>query len=131
MNDLFADEHWEVACTEVETVENMKAWWEVVEPDVAMNMLSSTWTFKYNRYPDGLINNSKAYLYARGGQQLEGADYFETYAPVDMWTTNRSILILECLLDLKSKQGDVNCTFLYVHLTEEETNYAIKPPGFT
>jgi hypothetical protein len=23
-----------------------------------MNMLSSTWTFKYNRYPDGLINNS-------------------------------------------------------------------------
>ena len=58
-------------------------------------------------------------------------DYFETYAPVVMWTTVRLMLILECLLDLKSKQGDVNCAFLHAHLSEEETVYVHMPQGFT
>ena len=41
------------------------------------------------------------------------------------------MLILECLLDLKSKQGDVNCAFLHAHLSEEETVYVHMPQGFT
>ena len=45
MNGPFADEYWEAACTEVETLENMKAW-EVVEREVTMNVLSSTWAFR-------------------------------------------------------------------------------------
>ena len=41
------------------------------------------------------------------------------------------MLILECLLDLKPKQGDVNCAFLHAHLFEEETIYVHVPQGFT
>ena len=41
------------------------------------------------------------------------------------------MMILECLLDLKSKQGDVNCAFLHAHLSEEETVYVHMPQGFT
>ena len=41
------------------------------------------------------------------------------------------MLILECLLDLKSKQGDVNCAFLHAHLSEEETVYVHMPQEFT
>ena len=130
MNGLFADEYWEAACTEVETLERMKAW-EVVEREVTMNVLSSTWAFKCKRYPDGLIKKFKARFCARGDQQIEGVDYFETYAPVVMWTTIRLMLILECLLDLKSKQGDVNCAFLHAHLPEEESVYVHMPQGFT
>ena len=41
------------------------------------------------------------------------------------------MLILECLLDLKSTQRDVNCAFLHTHLSEEETIYDHTPQGFT
>ena len=41
------------------------------------------------------------------------------------------MLILECLLDLKPKQGDVNCAFLHAHLQEKETVYVYMPQGFT
>ena len=41
------------------------------------------------------------------------------------------MLVLECLLDLKSKQGNVNCAFLHAHLPEEEDVYVHMPQGFT
>ena len=64
----------------------MKAW-EVVEREVSMNGMSYTWAFKCKRYPDGLIKKFKARFCARGDQQTEGVYYFETYAPVVVWTT--------------------------------------------
>ena len=57
--------------------------------------------------------------------QLEGIDFFETYAPVVQWTTIRLMFILEILLGLKSKQGDVLATFLHADLgpdVEEQLN---------
>lgn len=86
MNGPVADEYWEAACDEVQTLENMTAW-EVVEQKVGMNVMSLTWAFKCNRYPDGLIKKLKAHFCARGHQQIEGVYYFETHAPVVMWTT--------------------------------------------
>ena len=41
MNGQFADEYWEAAVTEIETLEFMKAW-EVVERQDDMNILRST-----------------------------------------------------------------------------------------
>jgi hypothetical protein len=63
--------------------------------------------------------------------QLEGIDYFETYAPVQ-WTTIRLMFILEVLLvlDLKSKQGDVTCAFLHANCGLEETVYVEMPLKF-
>ncbi len=40
----------------------------------------STWAFKCKRYPDGLIKKLKARFCARGDKQLEGIDFFDTYA---------------------------------------------------
>ena len=96
-----------------------------------MNVLSSTWAFKCNRHPDGLIKNFKASFCARGDPQIKGVHYFETYAPVIMWKTIQLMLILECLLDLKSKQGNIDCAFLHVHLSEEENVCVYMPQGFT
>ena len=96
----------------------MKAW-EVLDREVSINVLSSTWDFKCKLFTDGLIKKLKACFCARGDQQIEGIDYFETYAPVFMWETIQLMLILECLLDLKSKQGDVNFDFLHANLHEE------------
>jgi hypothetical protein len=62
--------------------------------------------------------------------QLEGIDVFETYAPVVQWTTVRLMLIIEVLLGLKSKQGDVTAAFLYSDLEEGENFFVDMPKGF-
>ena len=129
MNGQFLEEYWEAAYTEVQALEKIDAW-EVVKREVGMNVLSSTWAFKCKRFPDGLIKKFKARFCARGDQQVEGVDYFETYAPVIMWVTICLMLILECLLDLKSKQGDVTCAFLHAHLEPKEEVYVHMPRGF-
>ena len=129
MNGPFADEFWKAAVTELETLEGMDAW-EIVDQTDEMNVIDSTWAFKLKRYPDGLIKKFKARFCARGDQQKEGIDFFETYAPVVQWTTVRLMLILEILLDLKSKQGDVTAAFLHADLEEGEEVYVRMPQGF-
>ncbi len=65
-----------------------------------------------------------------GFQQLEGIDFFETYALVVQWTTIGLMFILEIPLGLKSMQGDVTCAFLHADLEENETVYVDMPMGF-
>ena len=96
MKGDYADEFWEACKVEIGTLESMNAW-EVVDREDGMNVLQSIWAFKIKRYPDGLIKKFKARFCARGDQQLEGVDFFETYAPVVQWTTVRLMLILENL----------------------------------
>jgi hypothetical protein len=62
--------------------------------------------------------------------QLEGVDFFERYAPVVQWMTIWMMFILEVLLGLKSKQGDVTCAFLHADLEPDETVYVAMPLGF-
>ena len=61
---------------------------------------------------------------------MEGIDFFETYALVVQWTTVRLMLILEILLQLKSKQGDVTAAFLHADFDDNENVYAEMPLGF-
>jgi hypothetical protein len=126
---MFAEEYWEAACIEIETLENIDAW-SVVDRTDDMNMLPSTWAFKCKCFPDGLIKKFKARLCVRGDRQIEGIDYFETYAPVVMWVPIRLLLILECLLGLVSKQGNVTCAFLHAHLPKDEEVFLQMPRGF-
>ena len=92
-----------------------------------MTVRSSTWAFKLKRHPDCLIKNFKASFCARGDMQLEGIDFFETYAPVIQWATVRLMLILEVLLGLKSKQGYVTAAFLHANLGEDEKVFGDMP----
>ena len=127
----FADEYWKAMELEIATLEALDAW-EVKEydPSTMKNVIKSTWAFKCKRYPDGLVKKFKARFCARGDMQLEGIDFFETYAPVVQWTTIRLMFILEVLLDLKSKQGDVTCAFLHADLGPDEEVYVEMPLGF-
>jgi len=81
INGPFKEEYWKAACKEIETLVDMEAW-EVVDREEGMNVIDSIWAFKLKRFPDGLIKKFKARFCARGDQQLEGIDFFETYAPV-------------------------------------------------
>ena len=129
MRGDFADEFWEACKVELKTLVDMKAW-DVVDRPLDANVIESIWAFKIKRFPDGLIKKFKARFCARGDQQLEGIDFFETYAPVVQWTTVHLLLILEVLLELQSKQGDVTAAFLHADLEEHEKVYVEMPTGF-
>ena len=62
--------------------------------------------------------------------KLQGIDLFKTYAPVVQWMTVRLMLILEVLLGLKSKQGDVTAAFLHADLGKDEKVFVEMPQGF-
>jgi hypothetical protein len=100
MGGQFADEFWKAAVKEYRTLEEMDAW-EVVNRPLHNKVLDIIWAFKIKRFPDGLIKGFKGRVCARGDQQVEGVDFFETYAPVVQWTTVCLMLILEVLLGLK------------------------------
>jgi hypothetical protein len=114
---------------EIATLEANDAWSVIDRLD--HHVIASSWAFKCKRYPDGLIKKFKACFCARGDQQIEGIDFFETYAPVVQWTTIRLMFILEILLRLKSKQGDVTCAFLHADLEPGENVYVDMPLGFS
>ena len=58
---------------------------------------------------------------------MEGIDFFETYDRDVQWTTVRLVLILEVLLGLKSKKGDVTAAFLHANLGKYEKVFVEMP----
>lgn len=124
-----AEQYWEAACTEIATLEAMKAW-EVVDRPKDRRVLPSLWAFRRKRNPDGAIRKYKARFTARGDRQIAGVDFNETWAPVTKWTTIRLMFILQCCLDLKSASADVACAFLHGSLDEGEEVYIEMPKGF-
>ena len=73
------------------------------DPETMLNVIRSTWAFKCKRYPDGLIKKFKARFCARGDMQLEGVDFFETYADIGAMVSyiftyrdSRTIRMLGC-----------------------------------
>jgi hypothetical protein len=63
----FADDYWKTMEVKIFTLESIDAW-EVVNREDDMNVINSTWAFKCEHYPDGLIKKFKARLCARGDQ---------------------------------------------------------------
>jgi len=60
-----------------------------------IQILDSVWVMRRNRKIGmGEISKYKARLNYHGGQQELGMNYWETYAPVVMWTTVRLIITL-------------------------------------
>jgi len=52
------------------------------------------------------IRKYKAHLNAHGGQQIQGVSYWETFAPVVMWTTIQLLMVLILTHGWKSRQFD-------------------------
>ena len=99
---------------EISTLESFGVW-KIVPRQKAIDerrtIISSTWSFKRKRFPDGKVKKLKARLCVRGDQQTADLDYFETFSPVVQWTTIRLMLILSILLDLKTVQVDYTLAF--------------------
>jgi hypothetical protein len=129
MRGKFADDYWKAMEVKICTLESIDAW-EVVNCKDDMNVINSTWAFKCKRYPDGLIKKFKARFCAHGDQQLEGIDFFETYAPVVQWKTIHLMFVLEVLLGLKLLLANFTCPFLRADLEETKKVYINMPMSF-
>jgi hypothetical protein len=93
--------------------------WDMVERKDWMNILPSTWAFKCKRYPDGDVRKLKARFCPRGDCQIEGVDFFETYAPVVNWQTVRIMLVMSLLLQLSTKQVDYMAAFVHADIDRD------------
>lgn len=118
MNGPFKEGFREATDLEIETLKNKEVW-EEVNREPWMNVLPSTWAFKIKRYPDGLMRKLKARFCVRGDKQIEGVDYFDTFAPVVNWNTVRLLLILSVLLELKTKQIDYTAAFVHAPINTD------------
>ena len=120
--------YWKACETEINTLQNEKKAWEIVDRESWMNVLPSTWAFKCKRFPDGTIRKLKARFCVRGDRQIEGIDYFDTFAPVVSWATVRLMLILAIILGLYTTQVDYTAAFVHADIDTEV--YIEMPRGF-
>jgi hypothetical protein len=104
---------------ELHTLSVDKDAWDVVDRADWMKVLPSTWAFKCKRYPDGRIRKFKARFCARGDRQVEGIDFFDTFAPVINWTSVRLLLILSAILGLSTKQVDYTAAFVHAPIDKD------------
>jgi Reverse transcriptase (RNA-dependent DNA polymerase) len=121
--------YWKSMEKELQTLDDEKRSWDVVMQEPWMNVLPSTWAFRCKHYPDGTIRKLKARFCARADKQIEGVDYFDTFAPVVNWTTVRLMLVLSIILKLATKEVDYTAAFVHAdidrdpnwdNMTEEE-----------
>jgi hypothetical protein len=91
-------------------------------------VVSYKWLYKIKHAADGSIEKYKARFVACGFSQKEGIDYEETFAPVAIYTSIRTIIALAAKMKWKLHQMDVKTTFLNGVIEEEV--YIEQPQGF-
>ena len=75
--------------------------------------------YKIKYVADGNIEKYKERFVGRGFSQVEGVDYDETFAPVDRYTSIRSIISIAAEMGWKIHQMDVKTAFLNGILEDE------------
>jgi len=118
--------HWRVAIAEELEAIRSNGVYELVDPPVGHNVVTSKFVFRIKRRPDGEVDRYKARLVARGFTQQEGVDYTETFAPVAKFSTIRALLAVAAARGLTVHQLDVKTAFLHGELEEE---VYLQPPA--
>jgi len=118
MNGPYKDGYLKAMETEISTLQDNMDSWDIVDRQEWMNIIPSTWAFKCKRFPSGEVRKLKARFCARGDKQIEGVDFFDTYAPVTNWTTVRIMLIMSLILNLSTKQVDYTAAFVHADIDE-------------
>ena len=92
-------------------------------------MVTSKWIYKIKHVADGSIEKYKARFVARGFSQKEGIDYEETFAPMAIYTSIKTIIAIASFMGWKLHQMDVKAAFLNGKVEQEV--YIEQPEGFT
>ena len=60
------------------------------------------WSSKRKRAPDGRLIKNKSNMYAHGGMQQWGGNYWETYSPVVNWVSATDMINLIIIRELQT-----------------------------
>ena len=93
--------------------------WDIVPKPKNKSVVSSKWIYKIKHAADGSIEKYKARFVARWFSQKDGIDYEETFAPVERYTSIKTIMELASMMKLDLHQMDVKTPFLNGVIEEE------------
>ena len=92
---------------------------EISEVPAGSNIVESKWLLKWKGDDHGLIDRAKASLVAKDYSQVEGVDYFDTFAPTASTTSNRIVAAMACKLDWDMRHLDLDQVFIQSKLDTE------------
>ncbi|CAB4002241.1 Hypothetical predicted protein [Paramuricea clavata] len=121
-------ENWRKAMqAEYESLMDNNTWTLVDEPE-DQQVLPGKWVYKVKYRANGQVDKLKARYVAKGYAQIEGIDFFDTYAPTYKPESFRILLATAARKDLYLGQMDVKSA--YLHSKIEEEIYLEQPEGF-
>lgn len=118
-DDAIKHDCWKQAMQNELTSLNQTGTWQIVDLPPAVKPIRCRWIFKVKHNDDGSIERYDRRLVAKGYNQIEGLDYFDTYSPVAKLTTVRFIIALASINHWHLHQLDVNNAFLHGELQED------------
>ncbi|KAH4050789.1 hypothetical protein HBI95_077750 [Parastagonospora nodorum] len=123
-----ANEWWAAFWEEWTSLLENNTWAEIprLEVPAGRKILSSKVVFKNKLGPEGSVIRRKARFVARGFEQRDGIDYFETFAPVVKSVSYKVLFALAAQFGWVCCQMDVKTAFLYGELEEE---VYLEPPA--
>ncbi|KAH9723964.1 retrovirus-related pol polyprotein from transposon RE2 [Citrus sinensis] len=102
--------------------------WSLGPRSAGQKIVGNKWVFRVKQNFDGSLAKYKVRLVAKGFQQIEGVNCFETFSPVVKSATVRVVISLAVMKQWEIRQFDVNNDFLNGELTEEV--FMDQPTGF-
>ena len=122
-----SDKWLEAMKSEIGSMYENKVWTLVDLPD-DRRAIENKWIFQKKTNADGNVTVHKARLVVKGFRQVQGVNYDETFSPVAMLKSVRSMLAIASFYDYEIWQMDVKIVFLNGYLKEEL--YMMQPEGF-
>jgi hypothetical protein len=104
--------------------------WTIVERPPNRNVVDSKWVFRLKKDSEGRIEKYKARLVAKGFTQVEGIDYFLTFAPVARLPAIRIVLAIAARNDWKIDTFDFHSAFLNGTFEQNEEIFMEQPPEY-
>nr|GAT43935.1 polyprotein [Mycena chlorophos] len=121
--------HWQAAInTELDSLKSAGTWTVVPRPS-GRNVVDCKWVLRIKKNAAGEIEKYKARLVARGFTQVQGVDYYETFAPTAKIASIRLVLAIAARNDWDIDMFDFNSAYLNGELDTDEEIFMEQPPG--